>query len=133
MSYKKAFEHYEKTMHATVSPIEYVLRLFEQLSYGYHQLEREIEEDAPILTVNDTLHKLQLIFFELMATVDRTNEKGAKLFTTYLYLNQRIVDMRLTRQFDQLEEIKEETKELQRAWKDALQKSRKRNFTSNQI
>lgn len=127
-----SLEKYRQTIEATITPVEYIIRLHEQLLLGCEQLE-QLQESSTKEERYDTLQKLQRLFLELLSMIDRTTEEGQRLFTAYFYCHQQVVEMRLSDTYDAVDVIKREILALLSAWEAYRYKMRKQRGKSGRI
>lgn len=132
MNYKEAHAKYQQTQRATLPEVEAVILLLRQVERGIEQLELALGTDNMRLR-DDTIRDIQTLMFELMGRTNRKNEKGERLFLTYMYINQSFITMRISEAYELLPETKEHVETLRNSWEEALQIQRMRMFRTNQI
>jgi flagellar protein FliS len=127
---KRVANLYKKSNQSTLPTVEYVLLLLKEAvkNINFYRVTREtsnpVEESISYLIV------AQQLLFELLATVDRDIDAGERLYTFYAYLNQCLVDVRLTDNAAPLELVEEQLLELIDSWEESKQTTRLRTYTT---
>ena len=129
MDVKKAAERYQQTNYATLSTIEYVLLLLNECLH-YVAIAETAVRTEDIEELYEYISKTQHLLFELMAATNTQPTEGKRLSSFYAYLNQCLVEVRLNKEPDKLEMVKQHLEELIESWEVAKQKGRIEKYTT---
>ena len=129
MDVKKAAERYQQTNYATLSTIEYVLLLLNECLH-YVAIAETAVRTEDIEELYEYISKTQHLLFELMAATNTQSTEGKRLSSFYAYLNQCLVEVRLNKEPDKLEMVKQHLEELIESWEVAKQKGRIEKYTT---
>ncbi|WP_262173815.1 flagellar export chaperone FliS [Saccharococcus sp. Marseille-Q5394] len=129
---EKAIQIYKEASASTLSMMEYVLLLLNELQKNIQQCKQAIEA-GDTAERNRTLRKAQDFLFELMTTTDHQAERSDRLMAIYLHMNQCLVQTHLTKTTEQLDHLEEMTVQLIASWQVAKQVTRRRNFTTDRL
>lgn len=129
---EKAIQIYKEASASTLSMMEYVLLLLNELQKNIQQCKQAIR--AGDTDERDrTLQKAQDFLFELMTTTDHEAERSDRLMVIYLHMNQRLVQTHMTKTDVHLDHLEEMTVQLIASWQVAKQVTRRRNFTTDRL
>ncbi|MGG0669507.1 flagellar export chaperone FliS [Sporosarcina koreensis] len=129
---EKAIQIYKEASASTLSMMEYVLLLLNELQKNIQQCKWAIE--AGDTDERDrTLQKAQDFLFELMTTTDHEAERSDRLMAIYLHMNQCLVQTHMTKTDELLNHIEEMIVQLIASWQVAKQVTRRRNFTTDRL
>ncbi|MCM3636839.1 flagellar protein FliS [Sporosarcina luteola] len=129
---EKAIQIYKEASASTLSMMEYVLLLLNELQKNIQQCKQAIEV-GDTAERNRTLRKAQDFLFELMTTTDHEAERSDRLMVIYLHMNQCLVQTQMTKTDEQLDHLEEMTVQLIASWQVAKQVTRRRNFTTDRL
>lgn len=129
---EKAIQIYKEASASTLSMMEYVLLLLNELQKNIQQCKRAIEV-GDTEERDRTRQKAQDFLFELMTTTDHEAERSDRLMAIYLHMNQCLVQTHMTKTDDLLEHIEAMTGQLIASWQVAKQVTRRRNFTTDRL
>src|SRR5690606_35570470 len=129
---EKAIQIYKEASASTLSMMEYVLLLLNELQKNIQQCKQAIETGNADER-NRTLQKAQDFLFELMTTTDHEAERSDRLMTIYLHMNQCLVQTHMTKTDELLGHVEEMTVQLIASWQVAKQVTRRRNFTTDRL
>lgn len=127
---KRVANLYKQSNQSTIPTVEYVLLLLRETvkNINLYRVTRDtvnpVEESTTYLTI------AQQLLFELLATIDRDTAAGERLYTFYAYLNQCLVEVRLTDNALPLELVEEQLLELIDSWEASKQTTRLRTYTT---
>lgn len=124
---------YKKSNQSTIPTVEYVLLLLRETLKNIKQYQVNREVFNPAQEHNIYLITAQQFLFELLATVDRDTEAGERLYTFYAYLNQCLVNVRLTDNISSLGLVEQQLLELIDSWEVSKQTTRLRSYTTPYI
>lgn len=122
MKFKKVTRIYKEANLSTMSDIAYVLLLLKKC---LHVLKNNMG--------NESIEQAQDILFELMMTADRKTVEGERLFTYYVYLNQCLVQFRISPNQAELNRIIRALEELVAAWESIRVKGKERKYRGSDI
>ncbi|WOV88342.1 flagellar protein FliS [Sporosarcina oncorhynchi] len=129
---EKAIQIYKEASTSTLSMMEYILLLLNEMHKNIEQCEKAF--NAQNLPERDrTLRKAQDFLFEIMTTTDQETAYSARLMTIYIHMNQCLVHTQLTKQPDLLNHVGQMLVELIASWQVSKQVTRRRNFTTDQL
>ncbi|MFS0688527.1 flagellar export chaperone FliS [Sporosarcina sp. 179-K 8C2 HS] len=129
---EKAIKIYKEASASTLSMMEYVLLLLNELQKNVQQCKWAIaagdsdERDR-------SLQKAQDFLFELMTTTDHEAERSDLLMVIYVHMNQCLVETHMTKTDELLGHVEEMTVQLIASWQVAKQVTRRRNFTTDRL
>lgn len=129
---EKAIQIYKEASASTLSMMEYVLLLLNELQKNIEQCKLAIK-DGNAEERDRSLKKAQDFIFELMTTTDHEAERSDRLMTVYLHMNQCLVRTHMTKTADLLDHIEDMTVQLIASWQVAKQVTRRRNFTTDRL
>lgn len=122
MKFKKVTRIYKEANLSTMSDIAYVLLLLKKC---LQVLKNNMG--------NESIEQAQDILFELMMTADRKTVEGERLFTYYVYLNQCLVQFRISPNQAELNRIIRALEELIAAWESVRVKGKERKSRGSDI
>ena len=129
---EKAIQIYKEASTSTLSMMEYILLLLNEMHKNIEQCEKAFK--AQNLPERDrTLRKAQDFLFEIMTTTDQETAYSARLMSIYIHMNQCLVQTQLTKQPGLLNHVGQLLVELIASWQVSKQVTRRRNFTSDQL
>ena len=129
---EKAIQIYKKASASTLSMMEYVLILLNELQKNIQHCKSAIAA-GDTDERNRTLKKAQDFLFELMTTADHEAERSDRLMVIYLHMNQCLVRTHVTKTDELLNHLEEMTVQMIASWQVAKQVTRRRNFTSDRL
>ncbi|MBD7985194.1 flagellar protein FliS [Sporosarcina sp. Sa2YVA2] len=129
---EKAIQIYKEASTSTLSMMEYIILLLNELHKNIEQCEKAFAQED-IIERDRTIRKAQDILFEIMTTTDQETDHSVRLMTLYIHMNQCLVKTQLTKQPDLLPHIADITVQLIASWQVSKQVTRRRTFTTNQL
>lgn len=120
MNYKRATRIYKENTETTITNIEFVLLLLNEIKKSLH--EAKMAHSNTIY--REEIQRTQTFLFELMAVSNRGTIEGERLFSVYIYLNQ--LSLRIAQRYDEAihTEIERAILQIEQAWIEAQQQSR---------
>lgn len=132
MEIEKAIQIYKEASTSTLSMMEYVLLLLNEMQKYIQQCQVAIAN-----TDNEerdrTLSKAQDFLFEIMTTTNQETVESERLMTLYIHMNQCLVKTRMTQSGELLPHIEQLTAQLIESWQIAKQVTRRRTYTTDQL